>query len=113
MKKYGYVGIGVYATLSALDLAATMGVISIKGADKVIRAEHYVMAKVKDYLGMEQTPLDQTHLNEKPSLTSLFVIAYGIHKTVLLPVRLSLTAAITPMVARRLKALGWIQRTTK
>ncbi|KAI8991987.1 hypothetical protein BDF20DRAFT_812330 [Mycotypha africana] len=110
MKKYGYVGIGVYLTLSALDLAATMAVINVKGAGKVVEMEHYVMGKVKGWVGMEHPPLDKSQLyDHKPSLTSVFVVAYGIHKTALLPVRLSLTAAITPAVARQLKNWGWLK----
>ncbi|RUO96951.1 hypothetical protein BC936DRAFT_141218 [Jimgerdemannia flammicorona] len=44
---------------------------------------------------------------EKPSAASIFVIAYGIHKTVMLPFRVGVTAAITPMIVRRLQAMGW------
>lgn len=110
MKKYGYVGIGVYLALGAVDLGATMALISVKGAERVKETEHYVIQKVKGYLGMEQTPLDTSELNGKPSLTSIFVIAYGIHKTVLLPFRLSLTAAVTPSVAKKLAKIGWIQK---
>jgi hypothetical protein len=110
MKKYGYVGIGVYVALGVVDLAATMAFISVKGAERVREVEDYVIGKTKNFLGMEHAPLDAEELNEKPSLASMFVIAYGIHKTLLLPFRLSLTAAITPAVAKKLKNLGWVQR---
>ncbi|KAG1121882.1 hypothetical protein G6F42_012001 [Rhizopus arrhizus] len=109
MKKYGYVGIGVYLALGTVDLATTMAVISVKGANRVKEAEDYMIGKAKGWIGMEHTPLEQSQVHEKPSLTSIFVIAYGIHKTVLLPFRLSLTAAITPAVARRLKNWGWLK----
>lgn len=110
MKKYGYVGIGVYFALGVMDIAATMAFISVKGANRVKEVEHYVIEKAKGMLGMEHSPLDAQEMSEKPSLTSLFVIAYGIHKTLLLPIRLSITAAITPAVAKKLKNLGWVQR---
>ncbi|CEG70185.1 hypothetical protein RMATCC62417_06128 [Rhizopus microsporus] len=111
MKKYGYAGIGVYLTLGAIDLAATMAVISVKGAQQVKEAENYVIGKMKNWIGLKHTPTDASHLSdEKPSFTTLFVVAYGIHKTILLPFRLSLTAAITPAVVRRLQTWGWIQR---
>lgn len=109
MKKYGYVGIGVYLALGTVDLATTMAIISVKGANRVKEAEDYMIGKAKGWIGMEHTPLEQNQVHEKPSLTSIFVIAYGIHKTVLLPFRLSLTAAITPAVARRLKNWGWLK----
>lgn len=108
MKKYGYVGIGVYLALGAVDLAATMAFISVKGANRVREVEDYVISKAKGMVGIEHTP--SVKINEKPSFTSIFVLAYGIHKTLLLPFRLSLTAAITPSIARRLAQLGWVQK---
>lgn len=110
MKKYGYVGIGTYAVLSAIDLTLTMAVISVTGAEKVKEAEHYVISKVKGWVGMEHPPLDKSQLEKRPSFTSLFLVAYGIHKTVMLPIRLSLTAAITPAVAKRLQHWGWLKK---
>ncbi|KAI8378527.1 hypothetical protein BD560DRAFT_389639 [Blakeslea trispora] len=109
MKKYGYVGLGVYCVLGAIDLSTIMAIISVKGAERVRDAEDYVIGKTKGWLGIKHTPRTPNSLHERPSFTSLFVIAYGIHKTILLPFRLSLTAAITPTVARRLKELGWIR----
>lgn len=115
MKKYGPVGVGVYLALSVLDLSLTMAVISVKGADKVMEAEDYVWSKVKGMFGVkhETSSGKPPAHHDKPSFTSLFVVAYGIHKTILLPVRLSLTAAITPAVVKRLRQLGWIHRGSK
>lgn len=110
MKKYGAVGVGVYLALSVLDLSLTMAVISVKGADQVKKTEDYALEKVKSWIGLEHTREASPDHGEKPSLTSLFVIAYGIHKTLLLPLRLSITAAVTPAVARYLRALGWISK---
>ncbi|ORZ16920.1 hypothetical protein BCR42DRAFT_413508 [Absidia repens] len=116
MKAYGYVGVGVYLGFSVVDLGLTMALIHVKGAAKVEQLEHWIVSKVKTSLGMpvsspaspqQQQSDDQHH---QPSWTSIFVLAYGIHKTVLLPVRLSLTAAVTPAVARKLASLGWIRR---
>ncbi|KAI8080195.1 uncharacterized protein B0P05DRAFT_469181 [Gilbertella persicaria] len=109
MKKYGYVGIGVYCILGAIDLTAVMAVISVKGAERVREVEDYVIGKAKGWLGIQHTPRLPGNAHERPSFTSLFVIAYGIHKTILLPFRLSLTAAITPTVAKRLKHWGWLR----
>ncbi|CAO3587626.1 unnamed protein product [Absidia cylindrospora] len=113
MKAYGYVGVGVYVGFSIVDLGLTMGLIHVKGADKVEQLEHWVVSKVKTSLGMPVSlpaspqKVDQQH---QPSWTSIFVLAYGIHKTLLLPIRLSLTAAVTPVVARKLTRLGWIKQ---
>ena len=110
MKKYGYVGIGTYLALGTVDLAATMALIYWNGAENVKEIEHYVINKAKGVLGMEQTAMEKHDVNEKPSFGSMFVIAYGIHKTLLLPFRLSLTAAITPTISKRLAKLGWVQK---
>ncbi|KAI9483671.1 MAG: hypothetical protein EXX96DRAFT_606641 [Benjaminiella poitrasii] len=109
MKKYGYVGISVYLIIGAIDLTTTMTVISVKGANRVKEAEQYVTNIFKGWVGL---PVNKEVIKgqqyEKPSLTSIFVIAYGIHKTLLLPLRLSLTAAITPPLVKRLTRLGWL-----
>ncbi|SAM05460.1 hypothetical protein [Absidia glauca] len=109
MKKYGYVGVGVYLGFSVVDLGLTMGLIHVKGAEKVEQLEHWVLSKVTTGLGMEAPPRKEA-ASQQPSWTSIFVLAYGIHKTILLPFRLSLTAAVTPAVARKLASLGWIKR---
>ncbi|KAI7859375.1 hypothetical protein BDC45DRAFT_543370 [Circinella umbellata] len=118
MKKYGTVGVGVYLGLSVIDLSLTMALISYKGADKVKNMEDWVVGNIKGWVGMKHDPdNEEEKMKEvqggKVSFTTLFVIAYGIHKTILLPVRLSLTAAITPIVARRLRELGWIKNIVK
>ena len=119
MKKYGTVGVGVYLGLSVIDLGLTMALISYKGADKVKHMEDWALRKVKGWIGMkhkseevEKEEMEKVQ-HEKASFTTLFVIAYGVHKTILLPVRLSLTAAITPLVARKLRELGWIKKIVK
>ncbi|KAI8340610.1 hypothetical protein BC941DRAFT_417692 [Chlamydoabsidia padenii] len=109
MKKYGYVGVGVYIGFSVVDLGLTMGLIHIKGADKVEQLEHWVITTVQSKLGMATSPLKPSQQHQ-PSWTSIFVLAYGIHKTILLPFRLSLTAAVTPAVTKKLANLGWIKR---
>ncbi|CAG8501574.1 8692_t:CDS:1 [Ambispora gerdemannii] len=43
---------------------------------------------------------------QTPSLMSTLVIAYGIHK-ILLPLRLGVTAAMTPPLVRKLRSMGW------
>ena len=119
MKKYGTVGVGVYLGLSVIDLTLTMALISYKGADKVKNMEDWALRKIKGWIGMkhkseevEKEEMEKVQ-HEKASFTTLFVIAYGVHKTILLPVRLSLTAAITPLVARKLRELGWIRKIVK
>ncbi|KAI9013410.1 hypothetical protein CLU79DRAFT_396533 [Phycomyces nitens] len=110
MKKYGKVGVSVYLALSVIDLSLTMAIINVKGAEQAKQAEDWVLQKVKGWIGLPHT--SSTQIEKEPSFASLFVIAYGIHKTILLPVRLSLTAAITPMVAKRFRQWG-LQKASK
>ena len=106
MKRYGAVGAGVYLSLSAVDLSLTMAAITFTGADKVKQMEDWLLKEAKGLFGMKHKSTPKSDSVEKPSIWSIFVIAYGIHKTVLLPVRLGLTAAITPFLARKLQQIG-------
>jgi hypothetical protein len=57
--------------------------------------------------GTETTTTLTTTVNRQhPSWASTLVIAYGIHK-LLLPLRIGVTAAVTPTVVRRLRSMGW------
>lgn len=107
MKKYGYVGLGVYLSLSAVDLGLTMAAITVTGAEKVKQVEDWVLTNIKGFFGIEHKHAPKEKAEERPSLASIFVIAYGIHKTVLLPLRLGLTAAITPSLAKKLRQMGF------
>ncbi len=60
MKKYGYVGIGVYLALGVVDLTTTAAVISVKGARQVKEAEDYVIGKMKSWVGLKHTPVDSS-----------------------------------------------------
>ncbi|KAI8973369.1 hypothetical protein BDF20DRAFT_823723 [Mycotypha africana] len=123
-KKYGAVGIIVYVAIGCIDLGITLGVIQLVGLDKVKALERAVLDtlfRAKDKFGSNtnatasnETALDsmvekrkEKDDNSTPSFASIFILAYGIHKTLLLPVRLGITAAITPAVVRKIHQLGW------
>lgn len=57
-------------------------------------------------MGVGEISAERGRHGDRPSIASVFVVAYGIHK-MLLPVRIGLTAIITPILVRRLKAIGW------
>jgi hypothetical protein len=120
-KTYGAVGIFVYIGVGCLDLAATLGLIQLAGLEKVKAVEQSVLGVVQQMgvrFGLkEQTAIlppdeelnikDLVTENGKPSFVSVFVLAYTIHKTVMLPVRIGITAAITPAIVARLHRMGW------
>lgn len=118
-KKYGVVGVLVYLGVGVVDLGVTFGIIQVAGLDKVKALEKGVldvMYNTGEKFGMKkkQPALieSDSHVvlnNEQdtPSLASVFLLAYGIHKTLLLPVRLGITTAITPAIVRKLHQMGW------
>jgi uncharacterized membrane protein YhiD involved in acid resistance len=121
-KKYGAAGVLVYLGVGMVDLGVIFGVIQVAGLDKVKSVERAVMETVyttgakwgitkNDPTEMMEENKQQAEQivkaeDEKPSLLSVFLLAYGIHKTLLLPVRLTITAAITPAVVRKLHQIG-------
>ncbi|KAI7871277.1 hypothetical protein BDF14DRAFT_1719291 [Spinellus fusiger] len=114
MKKYGPVGVAVYLTLSVVDVSLTMAALGYYGAERIKQAEEWTLYTIKHWLGISQAPPSSSSSTEQDlSFGSLFIIAYGIHKTLLLPFRISLTAAITPLAAKRFKQLGWLQQRNK
>ncbi|KAI7869292.1 hypothetical protein BDF14DRAFT_1783224 [Spinellus fusiger] len=119
-QKYGAAGVIVYLGIGMIDLGAVLLAIEFAGLDKVKQVEASAMDilnSAKTYVGLpvketppeakniEETP--QSEEEERPSFTSIFLLAYTIHKTLFLPVRLTVTAAITPAVVRKLHQLGW------
>lgn len=126
-QKYGAAGILVYLAVGCVDLGVTLGVIQLVGLEKVKALEESVLdvvystgekfgikkkqesalvedpATVTSNANSELVPLEK----DAPSFASVFILAYGIHKTLLLPVRLGITAAITPAIVRKLHQLGW------
>jgi hypothetical protein len=121
-RKYGAAGIVVYLAVSCVDLGVTFGVIQLVGLDKVKVLEKGVLDVVYNTgerfgIKRKETQVelvtmdgDETTANSEddtPSFASVFILAYGIHKTLLLPVRLGITAAITPAIVRKLHQMGW------
>lgn len=128
MQQYGVAGIVVYLGVGMVDLGATYMAIQFVGADKVKELEKWIKSSFgrfglwsnehKDVPDTTATTLGVGGVlgeieaevpaeGEQPSMASIFILAYGIHKTLFLPFRLGVTAAITPWVVRRIQALGW------
>jgi len=111
-KLYGSAALVVYGLLGGVDFGLSFLTIYLVGAEHV--------RKVEDRL-LEQLNWKRVHSPPMPSTTStneasendanMFwttaVVAYTIHKTILLPVRLGLTAWITPPLVRYLRKRGW------
>ncbi|KAI0829672.1 hypothetical protein BC628DRAFT_1314592 [Trametes gibbosa] len=116
VKSYGWYALGVYIILSTLDFTVAFAAVNIIGAEHVSR----VAADVKQYFAgfIHSTPPEpgreemdaaaaHTSANGHEGLMAMLLLAYTIHKTLFLPVRVGLTAAITPKLVHWLRARGW------
>ncbi|KAI9250443.1 hypothetical protein BDA99DRAFT_522537 [Phascolomyces articulosus] len=106
-QKYGAAGVIVYLGIGMVDLGLTFAGIQVLGQDKVKQLEDTVINKVNEWRGKPPRPERDPQEQGQASLASVFVLAYGIHKTLFLPFRVTVTAAITPAVVRKIHALGW------
>ncbi|KAH9942307.1 uncharacterized protein BXZ73DRAFT_40985, partial [Epithele typhae] len=114
IKSYGWYALGVYIILSAVDFTVAFAAVNVLGAEHVSR----VAADVKGYFTslIHTTPPEPGRQEMEPvsaggtgheGLMAMIVIAYTIHKTLFLPVRIGLTAAVTPRLVHWLRARGW------
>ncbi|EPQ57425.1 hypothetical protein GLOTRDRAFT_115365 [Gloeophyllum trabeum ATCC 11539] len=117
IKYYGWYALGVYLVLSVLDFSISFAAINIVGAEHVSRAA----AAVKEYVasmihstppepGREEIESTSQHAaaGGQEGLYAMLVLAYTIHKTVFLPVRVGLTAGFTPKLVNWLGQRGWV-----
>ncbi|KAJ9092859.1 hypothetical protein QFC19_008583 [Naganishia cerealis] len=139
MKKYGRHALGVYLLLSGVDLTITFVLVHLAGADKIEWVKDYVVAswrsvrygreaaeemqrvedeeqRAKDLAEQAeqgtqpQQPGQKKRKNANAMLWAEFALAYGIHKTLLLPVRVGATAAVTPKLIVSFHVQGGVAR---
>lgn len=112
MKSYGWYAAGVYLVLSALDFTVAFIGVNLLGAEQVSQAAAYTKEAV---LGVLHTKSPETSGEDgelvagggREGLYAMLVLAYTIHKTLFLPVRIGLTAVLTPRLVGWLRARGW------
>ena len=122
MKAYGWYAVGMYAAVSVIDFAAALAGIHLLGADYVAS----VAASAKAWLlGLvysssrppepgrdEMEEMTRGAVNRggvgggQEGLYAMLVLAYIVHK-MLLPVRIGLTAVLTPRFVNWLRVRGW------
>ncbi|KAI0769313.1 hypothetical protein BD413DRAFT_477820 [Trametes elegans] len=116
IKSYGWYALGVYIILSTLDFSLAFAAVNVLGAEHVSK----VASDIKEYFaslihstppepGREEMDRAASHASSGGSegLMAMIVLAYTIHKTLFLPVRVGLTAAVTPRLVHWLRARGW------
>lgn len=98
-----------------VDFTVAFAGVNLLGAEHVAR----VAASVKDYFlaflpsapvepGREHMdPVPQTTAGGSEGLYAMVLLAYSIHKTIFMPVRVGLTAGLTPKLVGWLRYRGW------
>ncbi|ODN73067.1 hypothetical protein L202_08462 [Cryptococcus amylolentus CBS 6039] len=130
-KKYGYYAIGMYFFLSSLDFSATFLLVHAVGAERIepfldegkgwYRAKRYgeeeaLRLKAEDERAREEESREAKKDGGKGERNKWFgrtfwaevILAYTIHKTLLLPFRAGLTVAWTPKFVGWLTKQGWV-----
>ncbi|TFK18927.1 hypothetical protein FA15DRAFT_674910, partial [Coprinopsis marcescibilis] len=116
IRSYGWYALGVYAILSALDFGVAFVGINLLGAEYVSHVAGTVRSAVTNLLhsrpvepGLDEIEPVGTNPAERghEGLYAILVLAYTVHKTLFLPVRVGLTAAFTPRLVHWLRARGW------
>jgi hypothetical protein len=117
IKSYGWYALGVYLIVSALDLSVAFAGVNLLGAEYVSQVATNVKETItslmhshaaepgKDEIESVTRPSDQPG---QEGLYAMLVLAYTIHKTLFLPFRVGLTAALTPKLVGWLARRGWV-----
>ncbi|KAI0087937.1 hypothetical protein BDY19DRAFT_951113 [Irpex rosettiformis] len=113
---YGWYALGVYLIVGVVDFGVAFAGINVLGADYVGQ----VAAAAKQYVvsWLPSRPLEPgrenmdsaaqvVHEAGSEGLWAMVALAYTVHKTLFLPVRVGVTAAITPRLVGWLRARGW------
>ena len=115
IKSYGWYALGVYLLLSALDFGVAFVGINLLGAEYVSRVAASAKSMVANLMSKPVEPgLDEVESTKNlhsteghEGLYAMLVLAYTVHKTLFLPVRIGLTAAFTPRLVAWLSRKGW------
>ncbi|OCH93121.1 hypothetical protein OBBRIDRAFT_790592 [Obba rivulosa] len=116
IKSYGWYALGVYLIIGVVDFGVVFAAVNILGADHVA----HLAASVKEYVyglinstppepGREEMDSAAAHSSGSghEGLYAMLLLAYTVHKTLFLPVRVGLTAAFTPRLVGWLRTRGW------
>jgi len=116
MKKYGWYAVGVYFTISVGDFAIAFAGIDLLVAEYVSSlagsAKAWVLGLVYSRPpepGREEMEDVSGNVTQggQEGVYAMLVLAYTLHKTLFLPVRIGFTAAFTPRIVNWLRARGW------
>ncbi|KAJ5281367.1 hypothetical protein N7478_006739 [Penicillium angulare] len=115
-REYGWAALGVYLVLSAADFPICFAAVRLLGPERIGHYEHVVVQYMKETFksvwpvkvnedGEVEESLPRNL--EEASIWTQLALAYAIHKSVFIFVRVPLTAAVTPKVVKVLRGWGW------
>ena len=116
IKSYGWYALGVYLLVGAVDFGVAFAAINLIGAEHVSRVT--TAAKESVYGIFNSRPpepgrdemdraVGQPYTGAREGLYAMIVLAWTVHKTLFLPLRVGLTAAFTPRLVNWLRSRGW------
>ncbi|KAF7321405.1 DUF1279 domain-containing protein [Mycena kentingensis (nom. inval.)] len=120
-RHFGAYALGVYILISVFDFGLAFGLINIVGAEHVESVSRKVTTAVKEFLygftrnkPPEPAGLDETDgaasSGSQEGLYAMLLLAYTVHKTLFLPLRVGLTIWLTPNLVGWLRQRGWAGR---
>jgi hypothetical protein len=116
VKAYGWYAVGVYAAVSATDFAVAFIGVNLLGADYVNSITASAKMWLYDLVYSRPPEPGRDEMEEvskivatggQESLYAMLLLAFTVHKTLFLPVRIGVTAAFTPRLVKWLRAWGW------
>jgi len=121
IKAYGWYALGMYIVIGFVDFGIAFGMVHFIGAETVSRwvvegkaAVISIIHPDRDAPGHSEIDLPEHHhaasQGGREGLIAMVVLAYAVHKTLFLPFRVGLVAAITPKFVNWLTRRGWAGR---
>jgi hypothetical protein len=116
IKAYGWYALGVYLLVGAIDFGVAFAAVNLIGAEHVSRVATAAKESVYGIFGSRppepgRDEMDRAvghpHPGAREGLYAMIVLAWTVHKTLFLPVRVGLTAAFTPRLVNWLRSRGW------
>ncbi|EPY51071.1 N alpha-acetylation like protein Nat2 [Schizosaccharomyces cryophilus OY26] len=103
-KKYGWWALGVYLGISAIDFGISFAFVRTLGTEKIGYIEQSVVGSLRRFFNWEpnEVPSPDEPQTYHSSIWTEMVVAYGIHKA-LIVARLPITAAIVPPLVKRFR----------
>ncbi|WAQ90446.1 hypothetical protein PtA15_12A435 [Puccinia triticina] len=111
-KLYGSAALVIYGLIGGIDFGLAFLTIYLVGAEHVKKVEDWLLERISwkwahSIASRSATSASAGSGIDNNMLWTTTLVAYTIHKTILLPFRILLTAWITPPIVRHLRKRGW------